>query len=219
MKTEDVLQSKFVQTVIKPLFPSSVRRHARRAERWLSGDIGYDVQWMRVVYHDEWKRFFGASPTTGLSVLEISPGSASVWRDLGWLSYTSVQYPEFDITNDTLSEKFDVIIAEQVFEHLRHPYSAAKNIRAMLNDRGVFLIATPFLVRVHNEPGDYTRWTEAGLLAFLEDTGFTAETHSWGNQKCLVANLHEWQLFKKGRSLRNEPNLPLVTWAYARRTI
>jgi SAM-dependent methyltransferase len=218
MKTEDILQNKFVQTFIKPIFPPSVRRGARSVERWLRGESGYiDVQWMRVVYHDQWTSFFTTLPTERLSLLEVSPGHVSKWSDHGWVSYTPVQFPDFDITKDTLSKTFDVIIAEHVFEHLRHPYSAARNVHAMLKDGGVFMMATPFLIRVHNEPGDYTRWTEAGLAAFLEDTGFTAETHSWGNQKCLVANLYQWQRFRKGRDLHNEPNLPLVVWAYARK--
>lgn len=217
MSTETFLQSSFVQALIKPLLPSAVRRSARYIESWLRGQSGYiDTQWMRVVYCHEWKQLFLTMHLEQLSVLEVSPGPYSMWRDLGWAAYTAVEYPKFDISKDTLPERFDVIIAEQVFEHLRHPYSAARNISSMLRDGGVFVIATPFLVRVHNEPGDYTRWTEMGLAGFLEDTGFVAETHSWGNRECLVANLHRWERFRNGRDLRNEPNLPLVVWAYAR---
>lgn len=47
---------------------------------------------------------------------------------------------------------FDVVIAEQVFEHLQDPYSAARNVWRMLKEDGIFLIATPFLIRIHNLP-------------------------------------------------------------------
>ncbi len=94
-----------------------------------------------------------------------------------------MDYPEFDITKQTIPKQFDVIIAEQVFEHLRHPYAAARNVRAMLKDDGVFLIATPFLIRIHGQPNDYTRWTPDGLKAFLEDCGFDAEVRSWAIER------------------------------------
>lgn len=223
MTAEDLLQMKFAQTLIKPLVPAAVRQGARKSahglKRWLRGDSGYqDVQWGRVTYIEHWQRFLSTLPTENLSLLEISPGPVSMWRERGWASYTSVQYPDFDITRETLPEKFDVIIAEQVFEHLRHPYAAARNIHAMLNDNGVFIIGTPFLMRVHNEPGDYTRWTELGMAGFLEDTGFAAETHSWGNEKCVIANFRKWERFRKGQDLSNEPDLAVHVWAYARKS-
>jgi SAM-dependent methyltransferase len=218
VNTENLLQSRLVQSLIKPILPPKIRHGARRLESWLRGQSGYiETQWLRVVYHDQWKHFFSTLPTEQLSLLEVSPGPVAMWREQGWAKYTPVQFPTFDITKDTLPQQFDVIIAEHVFEHLRHPYSAAKNIYSMLNHDGIFLIATPLLVRVHNEPGDYTRWTEMALSGFLEDTGFTSETHSWGNSACLIANLGKWERFRKGRDLRNEPNLPLVIWAYARK--
>jgi SAM-dependent methyltransferase len=219
MKIEALLQSNFIQTLIKPLVPARARQGARKLESVLRGESrNLDVHWGRVTYIEDWKRFLSTLPTTHLSLLEISPGPVSMWREHGWASYTGVQYPTFDIMKETLQDKFDIIIAEQVFEHLRHPYSAARNIHAMLKDDGVFIIATPFMVRVHNEPGDYTRWTELGMAAFLEDTGFVAETHSWGNEKCIVANFHRWEPFRKGRDLSNQPDLPIHVWAYARKS-
>ena len=38
----------------------------------------------------------------------------------------------------------------------------------MLNDNGVFLIVTPFLIKIHGHPHDFTRWTPEGLQAFLD---------------------------------------------------
>jgi SAM-dependent methyltransferase len=218
MTVEDLLQSKLAQALIKPLFPEVVRRSGRQLQRWLSGKSGLtDLHWARVVYHDEWKAFLSSLPTARLSLLEVSPGPMTTWRGLGWASYKGVQYPEFDITKEALPEQFDVIVAEQIFEHLRHPYAAARNVRAMLKDDGVFLIATPFLIRVHEEPGDYTRWTKTGLAGLLEDSGFTADARSWGNRKCVIANFDEWEFFKKGRDLTHEPNFPITVWAYARK--
>ena len=219
MRLETILQSSFAQTVIKPLVPAYVRQGLRSRQSRLQADEGAaNVHWMRVSYIDHWTRFLSALPTQKMSLLEISPGPVSMWRELGWSSYRPVQYPDFDITAEALPETFDVIIAEQVFEHLRHPHAAAKNVHAMLKDDGVFVIGTPFLVRVHNEPADYTRWTELGLAGFLEDAGFTAETFSWGNGDCVAANLRQWVFHREGQDMRNEADLPLVVWAYARKS-
>ena len=46
-------------------------------------------------------------------------------------SGSRVQHPE-----QTLDRRFDLIIAEQVLEHVQWPYRAVKNIRAMLNPGG-----------------------------------------------------------------------------------
>jgi SAM-dependent methyltransferase len=183
----------------------------------LKQSIGWcDDQWVRFVQITAWENFLRNMPISNLDALEISPGGVTRWRRLGFRSYTSVEFPEFDITRDILPEHFDVIIAEHVFEHLRHPYAAARHVKLMLKKEGVFLIATPFLVRVHGVPSDYLRWTPDGLMGFLEDCGFEAEIHAWGNRSAVRANFRRWKEFGYGRSLRNEPEFPVVVWGYAR---
>jgi len=128
--------------------------------RRLRGAMGYqETHWVRKTQVDSWRAFLGALPVGQLDVLEISPADATIWRDAGYRSYTAVQFPDFDVTKQTLPRQFDVIIADQVFEHLRDPARAALNVRTMLKDDGVFMLATPFLIRIHAYPNDYTRWT------------------------------------------------------------
>ena len=179
---------------------------------------GYSSEQLaRVVYIEEWRKFFAAAPIERWSCLEISPHGRSIWREMGFRTYDSVDFPEFDITTSALDRTFDVIIAEQVFEHLRHPYVAARNVHKMLAEEGVFMTATPFLIRVHGAPDDFTRWTEHGLASFLEDCGFQVETRSWGNRKAVVANFNRWSSYGWRRDLRNEPDFPVSVWAYARK--
>jgi len=179
---------------------------------------GYDTtQWIRAVYSREWQAFLSTLPLDSLSVLEISPSQWPVIKKNRVAHYRAVNFPEFDITKDSLTEKFDIIIAEQVFEHLRHPYRAARNVHEMLRDDGIFLISTPFMVKIHAHPYDYTRWTPDGLRAFLEDCGFFAEVYAWGNRKAIVANFNRWRRFGWKRDLRNEADFPASVWAYARK--
>jgi SAM-dependent methyltransferase len=154
-----------------------------------------------------------------LDTLEISAGPQ--WRrQFQFGSYAEMNFPEFDICNDVLPRQFDLIIADQVFEHLRWPARAARNVYAMLKPGGRFIIATPFLVRVHESPIDCNRWTADGLSYFLQEAGFPPEeiaAEGWGNRACLKANLTRWR--KRGffGSLKNEPEFPVMVWAFARK--
>jgi SAM-dependent methyltransferase len=153
-----------------------------------------------------------------MEVLEIS---GNKWENAGFKKYKSIFYPDIDICKDVLAEKFDLIIAEQVFEHLIYPYRAAKNIFSMLKDGGYLLITTPFLIRNHPEPNDCTRWTENGMRYFLEESGFNIdkiESGSWGNRECVIANLDSWIIYdERKHSLANDQRFPMVVWAIAKK--
>jgi len=129
-------------------------------------------------------------------------------------------FPAFDTCADALPERFDLIIAEHVFEHIRWPHRAARNVRRMLVPGGHFLMVTPFLYKVHPNPLDCTRWTEQGLRFFLEDAGFPIDrvvTGSWGNRACIEATFRqEYRLFNHYfHSVEHEPDYPVVVWAMA----
>jgi hypothetical protein len=58
----------------------------------------------------------------------------------------------------------------------------------MLRPGGVFIVSTPFLLKVHEFPIDLYRWTEHGMRQLLAGVGFTVlATASWGNRECLFA--------------------------------
>jgi SAM-dependent methyltransferase len=177
--------------------------------------------WARtVMYRECTKLIAGLDPST-LDVLEISPGAHEPFASLGFRSTTRVDYPGFDVCRDRLEADFDLVIADQVFEHLLWPYRAGTNVHRMLKDGGHFLIMTPFLVRIHNFPADCSRWTEIGLKYFLAECGFSLDaitTGSWGNRSCVVANFRTWAIQTRWRSLRNEPDFPVVVWALAKKT-
>ena len=156
-----------------------------------------------------------------ISILEIS--ESEYWKsNLNYTKYTSANYPDFDICENHLNEKFDLIIADNVWEHLKYPYKASKNIQKMLNKNGYFLVIVPFLVRLHEVPIDCTRWTEDGLKYYLEETGFdtnSIETGSWGNKKSVISNLRnddKWSRVGFYSKLNNEKNFPVQVWGLAK---
>ena len=65
---------------------------------------------------------------------------------------------------------------------------------------------------------DYWRFTPRGLRTLLERSGIEVEeVGSWGNRDCVVGNFDKWPAFRWWHSLRNEPDLPVQVWAFARR--
>jgi SAM-dependent methyltransferase len=158
-----------------------------------------------------------------MKVLEISAGE--YWREnFKFRSYNSLNYPEYDICKTiNINQKFDLIIADNVWEHIKYPNKATKNVFNLLNDGGYFLLIVPFMIRVHEVPIDCTRWTEDGLRFHLEECGFQLNnifTNSWGNKSCVSANLRSddtWARIWFFRSLKNDKKFPVQVWALAKK--
>lgn len=173
-------------------------------------------QWGRIVMNNETEKHILSLDYESFKALEIS---GYRWNQFGFAEYISVNYPQFDICNNTLNNTFDIIIAEQVLEHVLFPYRAVKNLYTMLNPGGVAVITTPFLLKIHGAPLDCSRWTELGLNQLLIEGGFEEnkiKTGSWGNESCVVANFKEWVKYDPSvHSLENDPEFPFAVWAFA----
>src|SRR5580704_14326655 len=134
----------------------SIKGRARRAI------IGEPVLWDRVILEKETRKIIDALPASKMDALEISGDNGKAYP------FKSANFPEYDICKEPIDlEAFDIVLAEQVFEHLLYPYRAARNVYAMLRPRGYFFISTPFLQKVHNFPVDCSRWTALGMKYFL----------------------------------------------------
>ena len=64
---------------------------------------------------------------------------------------------------------FDVAYSNNVFEHLRRPWVAARNILALLKPGGSCITIAPFSLRYHESPEDHFRYTHSGLVALFEE--------------------------------------------------
>lgn len=183
--------------------------------------LGYrDEQWIRVVMQQKTQAMLAAIDTESTQVLEIS--------GLTWAKffpperYSRLSFPQFDICRQRSEKLFDLIVIEQVLEHVLKPAAALKNIEASLAPGGHALVTTPFLVRYHGHPHDCSRWTETGMRQMLLDAGFDdegIESGSWGNRSCLRGNLGVWQRYHPMlHSLANDPRYPLMVWALAKKS-
>lgn len=155
---------------------------------------------------------------TSLTAAEIS-GDAHAGKP--WKAYSTLSYPAFDLCAPLdETDEFDVVICEQVLEHVANPWVAAANLRDLCATGGHVIVTTPFLVKVHELPmfdmRDYWRFTPRGLRTLLEQAGLDVDAiGSWGNRQCIVGNLRRWAAYRPWHSLRDEHDLPVQVWAFA----
>jgi SAM-dependent methyltransferase len=209
----------FLRSVDRLLQRATLWRRASTHSRFRDAPGFAPPLWTRKVADEEVRELIRALDPARLSVLEIS---GEVWRSYGFGEYRSVSYPKFDLCAQVLQERFDLIIAEHVFEHLLWPCRAGRNVCEMLRPGGRFLVVTPFIYKVHANPYDCTRWTETGLRYLLAECGFALggiQTGSWGNRAVIESTFRwEYTLFNRHvHSLENDPDLPIVVWALAQK--
>jgi SAM-dependent methyltransferase len=199
--------------------PIVARARARRDRYLLPEASTGEEQWQRVVLNAAVSRHIDALGPQSLSAAEIS-GDAHAQQP--WESFSSLNFPEFDLCAPLNGHtRFDVVICEQVLEHVVDPVKAAENLRGLCAPGGHVIVSTPFLIRVHELPmyamGDYWRFTPRGLRTLLERAGLTVESvQCWGNRRCITGNFDVWPRYRRWHSLRDEANLPVQVWAFAR---
>lgn len=172
-------------------------------------------QWMREVMNRELDSLFRALPPQEHDAVEVS---GDIRGDYAWRSYVSTGYPGLDLCDRGLepAATFSIVICEQVLEHVADPDTAVLNLKKMCRPGGRIVVSTPFLVKIHGHPGDYWRFTPQGLRGLLEKAGLRVEwVHTWGNRACVRQNLGRWLPYRRGRSLRNDPECPVMVWALA----
>ena len=166
----------------------------------------------------------------GPETLDVAEVSGKWGRGFTFRSYRQFLYPEWDICAGPYAEggktlKFDLILANQVWELLDRPYAATKNIRKMLRKGGHFWLAVPFFVPFHAAPMDNSRWSARGLKDLLIEAGFdedAIQADQWGNRNAALRNLDDtpWPpaYDEATDSLDNDPGMPICAWAMARKT-
>ena len=181
---------------------------------------GAAEHWQRTVMNAEVEARIAALGPAGISAAEIS---GDLHTDKPWREYASLAWPDFDVCAPLTEERrFDLVICEQVLEHVPDPWAAVENLRELCVPGGNVIVSTPFLIKVHEFPAygmlDYWRFTPRGLRTLLERSGLEVEhVGAWGNRECVVGNFSDWAAQRRWLSLRNEPDFPVQVWAFARR--
>ena len=66
----------------------------------------------------------------------------------------------------------DVVLSNQVLEHVLDPIKAVAESHRILKPGGLFIGSVPHISPVHLEPYDFRRYTDLGLKKLLEEAGF-----------------------------------------------
>lgn len=68
--------------------------------------------------------------------------------------------------------EFDLVIAQEVLEHVKNPRKAVEEVFRVLKKDGYFYMQLPFIIGFHPCPNDYWRFTHEGILELLEHSNF-----------------------------------------------
>lgn len=80
------------------------------------------------------------------------------------------------------AERFDTVLALNVFEHCSDPDLALSQIHRVLKSHGRLVIVTPFFKEIHAHPFDYFRYTLDGWKTLLDKHTFKIiKIHELGN--------------------------------------
>lgn len=160
--------------------------------------------------------------------LDAAEISGNWGERLGFRSHRAFHFPDHDPCEGPFRDeagkkyKFDIILANQVWEHIERPYAATRNVLRMLRPGGWFWLAVPFFVPFHGVPVDCSRWSALGLKNLLIESGFDEDSimaAQWGNRAAALRNLERDWPPEAGPEddLTNDPEFPLVAWAMGRR--
>lgn len=69
-------------------------------------------------------------------------------------------------------ESIDLIITQEVLEHVEKPLVAMREMARVLKYHGKLYLQVPFIIGFHPCPNDYWRFTNEGIVLLAKDTGF-----------------------------------------------
>lgn len=192
-------------------------------------------QWGRsryVMYHNlvlylrrRWASLLtNPSPKSILQVLDVS--GSRIFREFRpgvVLNITKTAYPPVDVHFMPFSDaSFDVIMGDQVFEHLAFPHQAILEMHRLLRPGGIVIITTVAYNPIHMSR-DFWRLNLQGLLALTLQFRNIPLCGAWGLADVICARAkfgigrerQDEQKYMHEQVRRNEPRNPFVTWIIA----
>lgn len=106
---------------------------------------------------------------------EIFDGRQSILLDV-------FPYPEIDIVCDLTQAvpfrpgSFDAVVLMNVLEHVYDSRALFSSVKTLLKPGGVFVVAIPFLLKVHQAPYDFVRYTHFSLERLGQEFGLELQS-------------------------------------------
>ena len=143
---------------------------------------------------------------------------------------TKTRYPDIDMQNLPFDDSiFDIVISDQVIEHLENPKKAVRESYRVLKKGGIAIHTTCFMLPIHPCPKDFWRFSPDCLRWLCEDCGFSKilQYEGWGNRLayilCMISKFQFMQIPDSKLSIRhwlatwNDVRYPILTWIIAKK--
>ncbi len=173
-------------------------------------------------------RYRPAKPSQ-LRVLSIS-GSWELCFHLGFVreQVTNTTYPDVNLLDLPYADNsFDVVISDQVLEHVEGDLKQAVNETfRVLRPGGLAIHTTCMMVPIHGTPGDYWRVTPSGMRWLAADRADVLEADGWGSPFARIYASSGTAFLPIPTSPRhplhwlatyNWASWPMITWVVARK--
>jgi ubiquinone/menaquinone biosynthesis C-methylase UbiE len=117
-------------------------------------------------------------------ILDVGAGHgdfADIFEGRQYYSLDIVPYAEVDLVADLgavnpfRDTSFDVVVLMNVLEHVYECRNLLKSISRIVKSNGSVVITVPFLLKVHQAPFDFARYTPYFIEKMAEDAGLQVE--------------------------------------------
>lgn len=121
----------------------------------------------------------------GADVLDVGAGRGdfkAIFSRQAYLGLDIYPYTETDLSVDLIEvcpfkpASFDLIVLANVLEHVYEYRKLVSVCAALLKPRGKLLVTVPFLLKLHQEPVDFHRYTRYTLENMAAENGLEIET-------------------------------------------
>lgn len=139
---------------------------------------------------------------------------------------TQTEYPDVDMLSLPYDEnKYDVVISDQVLEHVLDPQQAVAESIRVAKPGGIIIHTSCFLNPIHPYPVDLWRFAPAAYAQMCKEEEII-EIGGWGNRTALLLMFLRGGHFLIPKSdthplnriaMYNDAKYPIVTWVVARK--
>jgi SAM-dependent methyltransferase/uncharacterized protein YbaR (Trm112 family) len=118
-------------------------------------------------------------------ILDVGAGHgdfADIFESRPYYSLDIVPYPEVDLVADLGSENpfkdgaFDAVVLMNVLEHVYESRGLVKSIERIVRPGGCVFFTVPFLLKVHQAPFDFSRYTPYFIEKMAAECGLQVES-------------------------------------------
>jgi len=177
---------------VAPLPKKTAAQEGATRNRLLDGN----VNWLRVPMYSAISEEIANQGRGGLlrgkKAIELggSEGTLlSALRENGVLTEVAPDYPVIDVEKVPFPDgSYDIILLDQVLEHVKHPWRATQEVHRLLKGEGFCICTSVFVYPIHKgfvgSFGDYYRFSPDGFGSLFE--GFKIlKSGGWGNAEIM----------------------------------